>query len=85
VVTELRRARLDAVRIPVTRETYVAGRPAGVALGPGLIEVRLTSAPEALQQLFTLAQAITNGYDRFAVIVGRRPGERVGESLSIIP
>jgi hypothetical protein len=85
VVTELRRARLDAVRIPVTREvlqTHVAGLPAGVALGPGLIEVRFTSVQEALQQLFTLAQAITNDYDRFAVIVGRRPGEGVGESRS---
>jgi hypothetical protein len=63
----------------------VAGRPAGVALaGPhrGALHV----SAEALQQLFTLAQAITNGYDRFVVvIVGRRPGEGVGESLSIIP
>jgi hypothetical protein len=85
VVTQLRQARLDAVRIPVTRavlQTHVAGLPAGVALGPGLIEVRFTSVPEALQQLFTLAQAITNDYDRFAAIVGRRPEESVGESRS---
>jgi hypothetical protein len=85
VITQLRQARLDAVRIPVTREvlqTHVAGLPAGVALGPGRIEVRFTSVPEALQQLFTLAQAITNDYDRFAAIVGRPPGERVGESRS---
>jgi hypothetical protein len=85
VVTHLRQARVDAVRIPVTREvlqTHVAGLPAGVALGPGRIEVSFTSVPEALQQLFTLAQAITNDYDRFAAIVGGRPGERAGESPS---
>jgi hypothetical protein len=85
VITHLRQARLEAVRIPVTREvlqTHVAGLPAGVALGPGRIEVRFTSVPEALQQLFTLAQAITNDYDRFAAIVGRPPGERAGESPS---
>jgi hypothetical protein len=71
--------------IPVTREvlqTHVAGLPAGVALGPGRIEVRFTSVPEALQKLFTLAQAITNDYDRFVAIVGRQPGERAGESPS---
>ena len=50
-------------------QTHVAGLPAGVALGPGRIEVRFASVPEALQQLFTLAQAITNDYDRFAAIV----------------
>jgi hypothetical protein len=51
-------ARLDTVRIPVTREvlqTHVAGLPGGVALGPGRIEVSFASVPEALQQLFTLA------------------------------
>jgi hypothetical protein len=84
VVTHLRQARLDAVRIPVTREvlqTHVAGLPAGVALGPGRIEVRFTSVPEALQKLFTLAQAITNDYERFVAII-RPPGERAGESPS---
>jgi hypothetical protein len=85
VITHLRQARLDAVRIPVTREvlqTQVAGLPAGVALGPGRIEVQFTSVPEALQQLFTLAQAITNDYDRFAAIVGGQPEKRAGESPS---
>jgi hypothetical protein len=83
-VSELRRARLDAVRVAVPAtvlQTHVAGLPAGVALGPGRIEVRFTSVPQALQQLFTFAQAITNDYDRFAAIVGP-PGERVGESSS---
>jgi hypothetical protein len=85
VVSELRRARLEAVHVSVPAtvlQTHVAGLPAGVALGPGLIEVRFASVPEALQQLFTLAQAITNDYDRFAAIVGRQPGERAGESPS---
>jgi hypothetical protein len=85
VVSELRRARLEAVRVAVPTtvlQTQVAGLPAGVALGPGRIEVRFTSVPEALQQLFTLAQAITNDYDRFAAIVRTRPSQRVGESPS---
>ena len=50
--------------------TNIEGLPAGVALGPGRIEVSFTSVPEALQQLFALAKAITNDYDRFAAIVG---------------
>jgi hypothetical protein len=85
VVTALRRARLEAVHVAVPAtvlQTHVAGLPAGVALGPGRIEVRFSSVPEALQQLFTLAQAITNDYDRFVAIVGGRPGARAGESPS---
>ena len=85
VVTALRQARLEAVHVAVPAsvlQTQVVGLPAGVALGPGRIEVSFTSVPEALQQLFTLAQAITNDYDRFAAIVGRQPGERAGESPS---
>ena len=84
LVTELRRARVDAVRIPVTRDVLqidVAGLPAGVAVGPGRIEVRFTSVPEALQKLFSLAQAMTNDYERFVAIV-RPPGARTGESPS---
>jgi hypothetical protein len=72
VVTTLRRARLEAVHVSVpaaAMQTHIAGLPAGVALGPGRIEVRFDSVPQALQQLFTLAQAITNDYDRFAAIV----------------
>ena len=77
VVTTLRHARLEAVHVAVPAavlQTDVAGLPAGVALGPGLIEVRFTSVPQALQQLFTLAQAIANDYDRFAAIVGGEGG-----------
>jgi hypothetical protein len=85
VVTALRQARLEAVHVAVPAsvlQTQVAGLPAGVALGPGRIEVQFTSVPEALQKLFTLAQAISNDYDRFVAIVGRPRGERVGESRS---
>jgi hypothetical protein len=83
VVTALRRARLEAVHVAVPAtvlQTDVAGLPAGVALGPGRIEVRFASVPEALQQLFTLAQAITNDYDRFAAIVSINPSQKVRES-----
>ena len=80
VVTALRQARLEAVHVAVPAsvlQTQVAGLPAGVALSPGRIEVRFTSVPEALQKLFTLAQAITNDYDRFVAII--RPPGRAGE------
>ena len=83
VATELRKARLEAVRVPVAREvlqTQVAGLPAGIALGPGHIDLRFGSVDEALQKLFTLAQAITNDYDRFAAMVHIHPSQRVGES-----
>jgi hypothetical protein len=71
-VLELQRARLEAVHVAVPAavlQTQVDGLPTGVSLGPGRIEVRFSSVPEALQQLFALAQAITNDYDRFAALV----------------
>ena len=80
--TALHRARLEAVRVPVPPavwETQVAGLPAGVALGAGRIDVRFDSVPEALQKLFTLAQAIRNDYDRFAALIS---GEVVHEQGS---
>ncbi|MEP7310346.1 MAG: hypothetical protein ABJA98_32985 [Acidobacteriota bacterium] len=85
VVTTLRQARLEAVRVPVAREvlqTQVAGLPAGIALGPGHIDLRFASVDEALQKLFTLAQAITNDYDRFAAMVRLDPSQTVGESTA---
>lgn len=54
--------------------------PEGIALGRGQIEVRFTSVPEALQKLFTLAQGITNDYDRFAAMVSTDPHRAVGKS-----
>jgi hypothetical protein len=36
--------------------------------------------PEALRKLFTLAQAITNDYDRFAAMVCVSPNPPAGES-----
>jgi hypothetical protein len=42
--------------------------------------MRFTSVPEALQQLFALAQAITNDYDRFAALVSGHPERARGES-----
>ena len=83
VARDHRRARLEAVHVSVpaaVMQTHVAGLPAGVALGPGRIEVRFASVPEALQQLFTLAQAITNDYDRFAAIVSAPASSGGGES-----
>jgi hypothetical protein len=83
VATELRPARLEAVRVPVTRavlQTQVAGLPAGIALGPGHIDLQFASVDEALQKLFALAQAITNDYDHFAALISEHAGGAVGES-----
>jgi hypothetical protein len=83
LLTALHRARLEAVRVtvpPAAWETQVAGLPDGVALGAGRIEVRFDSVPEALQKLFTLAQAISNDYDRFAALVSGEADAPAGES-----
>ena len=55
-------------------EARLSGLPAGVSVEPGRIEVRFNGAKEAVGQLFALAQALTNDYERFETLVGR--GER---------
>ena len=79
LLTELRKARLTGIRVPVPAEALQArlsGLPAGVLVGPGRIEVRFAEAKEALTRLYALAQALVNDFEDFEALVG---GERTSK------
>ena len=79
VVTELRQARLIGIRVAVPSaalEARLAGLPAGVSVAPGRIEVRFSSAKDAVGRLFALAQALTHDYEQFEALV--EEGEAAG-------
>ena len=69
VVTAIRQARLIGIRVAVPREARLAGLPDGVSVEPGRIEVRFSSAKDAVGRLFALAQALTHDYERFEALV----------------
>ena len=69
LVTELRKARLTGIRVPVPAEALL-GRLSGVLVERDRIEVRFTGAKEALARLCALAQALVNDYERFEGLVG---------------
>lgn len=57
-----------AIPIPVTPDAWnrrVADLPPTVDIGEGCLEVRFDKTDDLLQQLFELAQAITNDYEKF--------------------
>ncbi len=71
LLTELRKARLTGIRVPVPAEALQArlsGLPAGVLVEPGRIEIRF--AKEALTRLYALAQALVNDFEYFDALVG---------------
>ena len=78
VVTAIRQARLTGIRVAVpreAREARLSGLPAGVSVEPGRIEVRFSSAKDAVGRLFALAQALTHDYEQFEALVdGATPG-----------
>ena len=78
VVTEIRKARLTGIRVAVpieALEARLSGLPEGVSVEPGRIEVRFNGAKDAVGRLFALAQALTNDYEQFEVLVeGETPG-----------
>ena len=47
----------------------LARLPDGVSITPDRIEVRFTSAEDAVANLFALAQALLNDYERFEAVV----------------
>jgi len=56
------------VHIPVdsgASARVLAGLPLSVRLEPGLLRIEFSGAEDLLRQLFELAQAISNDYDRF--------------------
>ena len=72
VLTELRQARRTGIRVPVPVDAFhgrLASLPAGVSVSRDRIEVRFTSAKDAVARLFALAQALTNDYDRFETLI----------------
>ena len=77
VWTALRQARRTGIRVPVPADALqgrLASLPAGVSVRRDRIEVRVTSAHDAVAKLFALAQALTHDYDRFETIVEREEG-----------
>ena len=76
LVAELRQARLTGIRVAVpreAREARLSGLPAGVSVEPGRIEVRFSSAQDAVGRLFALAQAADA---RLRAVRGARRGGR---------
>ncbi len=72
VWTALRQARRTGIRVPVPVDALhgrLASLPAGVSVSRDRIEVRVTSAKDAVTKLFALAQALTNDYDRFETLI----------------
>ena len=79
LLTELRKARLTGIRVPVPAEALQArlsGLPAGVLVEPGRFEVRYVGAKEVLTRLYALAQALVNDFEDFEALVG---GERTSK------
>ena len=69
LVAELRQARLTGIRVAVPRAARLSGLPDGVSVEPGRIEVRFSSAQDAVGRLFALAQALTHDYEQFEALV----------------
>ena len=77
VWTTLRQARRTGIRVPVPVAAFhgrLASLPPGVSVGRDRIEVRVTSAKDAVTKLFALAQALTHDYDRFETLIEGREG-----------
>ena len=77
VLTELRQARRTGIRVQVPVDALhgrLARLPAGVSVRRDRIEVRFTSAHDAVAKLFALAQALTHDYDRFETLIERGEG-----------
>ena len=73
LVTELRKARLTGIRVPVEADALqgrLSGLPADVLVERDRIEVRFAGAKEALARLYALALALVNDYERFEELVG---------------
>ncbi len=80
MVAELRQARLTGIRVKLPVESLgakLASLPEGVTVEQDRIEVRFDGAKNAVQQLYALAHALVNDYERFEALVGRGGGGKV--------
>ena len=80
VLSALRQARRTGIRVPVPVDAFhgrLANLPVGVSVSRDRIEVRFTSAKDAVARLFALAQALTHDYERFERLIER--GKDVAE------
>ena len=72
LLSALRQARRTGIRVPVPSDALhgrLANLPPGVSVHRYRIEVRVTSATDAVAKLFALAQALTHDYDRFETLI----------------
>ena len=70
--TALSQARRTGIRVPVPAAALdgrLARLPPGVSVRRDRIEVRFTSAHDAVAKLFALAQALTNDYESFETLI----------------
>ena len=77
LVTELRKARITGIRVPLPAETLnskLASLPEGVTVERDRIEVRFAGAKNATERLYALAFALVNDYERFEALVDRGVG-----------
>ena len=77
MLTALRQARRTGIRVPVPADALdgrLARLPLGVSVRRDRIEVRVTSAKDAVTKLFALAQALTHDYDRFETLIDGEAG-----------
>ena len=75
LVAELRKARLTGIRVKLPVESLggkLANLPDGVSVERGRIEVRFDGAKNAVEQLYSLAHALVNDYERFEALVDGR-------------
>ncbi len=77
LVGELRQARLTGIRVKLPVESLggkLASLPEGVTVERDRIEVRFDGAKNAVEQLYALAHALVNDYERFEDLVDREAG-----------
>ena len=77
LVGELRKARLTGIRVKLPVESLgakLASLPEGVTVERDRIEVRFDGAKNAVEQLYALAHALVNDYERFEALVDRGAG-----------
>ena len=72
LVTELRKARITGIRVPLPAETLnskLASLPEGVTVERDRIEVRFSGAKNATERIYALAFALVNDYERLEALV----------------